>query len=270
MAVAFGSNTAASGNTGTAQNPTFALTVAGTNPVITVKVGLDSTTATVTSVGWSGTSNSTGETKNVRNGTAFASHSFIAGPSAGAGTVTVNKSAAGVAHQIDPSCFTGAHQTAPCASADAVTSVSSVTPETLTPNNLTANDASDGMSVNTIADNAISVTPNQRYLDTSTSVNLMTGDATGTTGVTFTYQSGTGTDAKIAVRIKVFVASGVIPSTGAYQQEQSSTDRYLLEDGSGVYLIEPWGQTGVFLPPFFPGDLSGLGTPGRFFKDRLG
>ncbi len=64
--------------------------------------------------------------------------------------------------------------------------------------------------------------------------------------------------------------AGVIASSGAYAQESSTSDRYQLEDGSGVYLIEPFGGTGVFLPPFFPGDLTGIGTPGRYFKDRLG
>lgn len=63
-------------------------------------------------------------------------------------------------------------------------------------------------------------------------------------------------------------ASGVIPSTGAYAQELVSTDRYQLEDGSGVYLIEPWGTAAtVNLPGRWYGDLDGLGRWG--FKDRL-
>jgi hypothetical protein len=67
------------------------------------------------------------------------------------------------------------------------------------------------------------------------------------------------------------ISSGVIPSTGAYQMENNTTDRYLLEDGSGVYLIEPWPPVGGgILPPWFYGDLGGIGSPGRFWKDRLG
>lgn len=65
-----------------------------------------------------------------------------------------------------------------------------------------------------------------------------------------------------------FSPSGVIPSTGAYAQEEVSTNRYQLEDGSGVYLIEPWGQVGTtFFPPRLWGDLDGLSR--SFPKDRL-
>lgn len=68
-----------------------------------------------------------------------------------------------------------------------------------------------------------------------------------------------------AVSIKADVST---PSTGAYQQEQNTTDRYLLEDGTGVYLIEPWGQVGTtFFPPRLWGDLDGIGR--AFSRDRL-
>jgi len=90
---------------------------------------------------------------------------------------------------------------------------------------------------------------------------------TGTNTHTFT---GGGDVTEALVGVHVIVPQGAIPSSGAYQQEQSTTDRYLLEDGSGVYLIEPWGSvsSGIF-PPWWYGDLSGIGSPGRFFKDRL-
>lgn len=85
-------------------------------------------------------------------------------------------------------------------------------------------------------------------------------------GATFTAADAT---SRTLTHMALFDEFSGIVSTGAYQQENSTTNRYLLEDSSGVYLIEPWGGTGVFLPPFIQGDYSGIGTPGRFFKDRL-
>jgi hypothetical protein len=58
------------------------------------------------------------------------------------------------------------------------------------------------MGVNTNANNPTGVTPNQRYLDSSTTVNMQTGDNTGTTGITITYDGTGGFKAKVAARIK--------------------------------------------------------------------
>src|SRR3990172_588401 len=105
MSVAFVTNTSALGN---GQNPTFNITVSGSNPVLIVKVGLDSTTAVVSSVttdlGGTGA-----EIKSQRNGggnnNCFVSVWAIPAPAAGATVVTVNKSAASINHQIDVSVF---------------------------------------------------------------------------------------------------------------------------------------------------------------------
>lgn len=112
---------------------------------------------------------------------------------------------------------------------------------------------------------------NQRELGSNLSTNTEDKFVTNTAAQSASFVNGTISN-WVAQCVTFFTAPppGVIPSSGAYQQEQNTTDRYQLEDGSGVYLIEPWGGTGVFLPPFLQGDLSGIGTPGRFFKDRLG
>jgi hypothetical protein len=185
---------------GSAQSPTFNITVSGTNPVLLVDVGLDSTTATVSSVSWSLGSGTPAEVKNVRSGTAFATVFAIPAPVAGAGTVTVNKSTTSINHQIDVACFSGADQTNPCPAGDAV--ADALDGGTLTPAHLAAGDATNGCAVNTIAGNPVGVSPNSRYVNTTTSVNIEAGDATGTTGLTYTTNGGGATVAKVAVRIQ--------------------------------------------------------------------
>jgi len=202
VSVAFVAHTAASGNVGNAQNPTLSLTVSGTNPVIVTDCALDSTTATCTGCSWSLGSGASSEIVNARSSTAYGAIRAIPAPTGGAGTVTINKSAAGVNHQLDASCFSGADQTTPCPVADAQSNTVAATTRTLTPTNLVSGDASHGMAVNTVADNPNSVTTNQRYLDSSTSVNAEIGDSANTTGVTFGHDFGTGNHAYVAVRIQ--------------------------------------------------------------------
>lgn len=223
MAVAFLTNTSALGS---AQNPTFNITVSGTNPVLIIDVGLDSTTETVSSVSWSLGSGTALEIKNVRNSTAFSSVWAIPAPGAGAGTVTVNKSAASINHQIDVQVWTGADQTTPCPTGDAVTSIVHQAATTLTPTNLTANDGTAGNGINTVGDTPTSVTPNQRYLNSTTSVNQETGDATGTTGVTLNYALDIGNLALVAVRIAASAAvSATNPSPSAPSRRMISWSR---------------------------------------------
>jgi hypothetical protein len=198
------------------QNPTISITVSGTNPVLMAGIGLDSATATVSSVSWSLGSGTPLEVKNARSGTAFGSLWAIPAPVAGAGTLTINKSAAAINHQIDALVYSDAHQATPCPAADAVSSVAASASETLTPANLTANDATCGMGVNTVGDNPTGVNPNNRYTNSTTSVNLQTGDNTGTTGVTVTYSPGSGGSyAKIAARI--------VQASGPYTVQQADS-----------------------------------------------
>jgi len=215
LAVAYGgTNISATGN---AQNPTLNITVSGTNPVLVQCVGLDSTTATVTGLSWSLGSGTTVDVRSVRSGTAFCDVWAIPAPSAGAGTVTINKSAASINHQLDVILYTGADQTTPCPSGDAVTSTTTASTQTLTPTNLGASDGSAGNGINTVSNNPNGVTPNQRYLNATTSINMQTGDATGTTGVTLKYNSpdiGAGSVGKVVVRIQVPTGGGGGGPTG--------------------------------------------------------
>lgn len=185
---------------------TIPITVPATNPALVVHVALSDTTATVSSVAWSLGGSAT-QIKNQRFNSSFVSLWALAAPAAGAGTITVTLSAS-VPYQSFATTFTGADQTTPCPVTDAVSSSGSgvgLTTATATPLNLTANDASSGGGANTVVGNPTSVTPNQRYLSSSTAVNLEGGDATGTTGVTFNWDAGGGDKAWAALRI---VAAG--------------------------------------------------------------
>lgn len=60
-----------------------------------------------------------------------------------------------------------------------------------------------------------------------------------------------------------------INGTGYYLQEDG-TSKYQLEDASGFYILESWATSaasGGFVPPFWFGDLDGIGR--RFRSDRL-
>lgn len=186
---------------------TISITVPATSPALVVHVALSSTTATVSSVAWS-LGGSASQITSTRNSDAFISIWCLPAPASGTGTITVTLSAS-VPFQSFATTFTGADQTTPCPLADAVTGVSNVIgSHTLTPTNLTANDATSAAGSNTVAGNPLSVTPNQRYVNSTTAVNLLGGDATGTTGVTLNWDSGGGFGAFAAVRIVAAAASG--------------------------------------------------------------
>jgi hypothetical protein len=182
----------------------IAITVSGSQPVLGVSIGLNQTAGqTVSSITWSrGGSLSACKTfDDALNPTTFGTIWTLAAPAAGAGTLTITYSAS-VDYQADAWVFSGADQTTPCTTGDAVTSQEPAgTSVTLTPANLTASDASTGLATLTLLGNMNGVSPNQRYLDNTTNVNLETGDATGTTGITFSYNSGSILIA-IAVRLK--------------------------------------------------------------------
>jgi hypothetical protein len=85
---------------------------------------------------------------------------------------------------------------------------------------------------------------------------------------TFTAAAAGGTDL-YTTGVMCFTIFGPPPNGGYYLQEDG-TFKFTLEDGSGFYLIESWSTSAVAnFPPFIYGDLNGIGTPGRFFKERL-
>jgi hypothetical protein len=213
MAVAFGTEVHVTPGTGVNTGASPSITTPATNPVVIVNVAIKDFTATVSSLTITGFGGTATEIKNVREGAGggYVSIWKITAPTANtAGTVQANLSAS-VPFQMSVSTFSGADQTDPSPTADAVTSVTATNPETLTPTNLTASDATDGCGGST-ANNPAAMTPNARYTDATTAINVSTGDATGTTGVTIRLDVGTAW-AKVAVRIKA--AADVVLTTDA-------------------------------------------------------
>ena len=209
MAVAFGTIVTALG-TGANTGASPSITTPATNPCVKVSVAVDSTTVTLDSLTITGFGGTASLCKEVRSGTAYCSVWKIVAPTANtAGTVQANFSAS-VNWQLMVETFPGSDQTDPMPTADAVTSVVESISETLTPSNLTANDATSGSAASTVGNNPTGVNPNQRYTDATTSVNAQSGDNTGTTGVTFTWDFATGgfSKVKVAVRVKEAAAGG--------------------------------------------------------------
>ena len=174
----------------------------------------------------------------------------------------LNHSSAAGAHM-----FNGTDQTTPFANVQKASGTSVTASVTLTSIGA-LNSGFDGVAA-TPSTSINTPTQTQSFVDNNPTECVGGSHAAGNASRTFQWTI-TASAPWASIAFEVQAKTGVIPSTGAYQQEQSTTDRYLLEDGSGVYLIEPWGSvsSGIF-PPWWYGDLSGIGSPGRFFKDRL-
>jgi hypothetical protein len=189
------------------------ITVSGTNPVLGLNVVYNNAAGVVSSV----VSNVGGAlTKAIGlygnttdSQAANAEIWSLAAPAAGVHVITVTFDGSYVS-EVDAWVFQGADQTTPCPIADAVSSQANNAALTLTPANLTANDATVACAGGTSGDPS-SVTPNQWTVNTSdTEIELSDGYATGTTGVTLNGNSQWGSDhAAVAVRI---VAAGGAPS----------------------------------------------------------
>lgn len=206
----------ANATTGSSTSPwTISITVSGTNPVLFVGVGLASDTAAVTAVTWSLGSDTPYEVGTIRVGTAYASVWAIPAPGAGAGTITVTNSGAAV-HQGAASVFQGAAQTSAVSSADDIHTDSKTTGTggadvtlTVTPLNLTADDCSFGLSVNTVAGDENGFTTNDRYKNSSTATNLAIGDSSGTTALVAGLRDSVSFNwVAIGVRVVAFGAAG--------------------------------------------------------------
>ena len=204
QAVAFSSVANVTPATGTSF--TITITTPAANPVILVGVALDSATATVSSITSDKTSSSITEVKNVRLTASFASVWVVVAPEASVSTVlTVNLSAS-VAYQGAAETFSGTDQTTPSPTGDAVsgmgTAVSSIT---VTPSNLTANDASFGCGVNTVGGDAAGISTNDRYKNSTTSVNTQIGDSSGATALVANWNFPTGA-VQVAIGVRIVVA----------------------------------------------------------------
>jgi hypothetical protein len=208
MAIAFSTNVSSAAATTT--NIAVNITVSGTNPVLIGKVALDSATATVTSATWSLGSGTALEVKSLRAGIGpLTSIWAVPAPTGGAGSLRLGFSASVPAHS-DTALWTGADQTTPCPTGDAVVTTSNAGTSVLTPTNLTANDGTDCMGANVISGNWNNCTPHQRSIDNASSPGILTGDATGTTGVTMNNDAAMPSNgvAIVAVRIQTPLPSG--------------------------------------------------------------
>jgi hypothetical protein len=180
------------------------------NPVLVVHVAIASATVTVSSVSWDlGSGTTVGVLRAALSGSGAGAIEIwtIPAPVTGAGTITVNLSASAAFHGVSHS-FSGADQTTPASAADNASSqpTGSQTSVTETPANLTANDASSGGGINIVAGNPSSVTPNQTYLNNSGAVNMETGYAIGTGGITFNWDIALTVDA-LGAAIRIIAAS---------------------------------------------------------------
>lgn len=197
---------------------TRTITVSGTNPVLVVHVSANSPAAgfqVATAVDWSlgGSATKMAEKRNTVDGqNAFSQTWVLAAPAAGAGTVSVTFDNSNAARNctITAQVFSGADQTTPTPVGDVIQVDTASDPLTVTPSNLASGDATAACMSNESGNTPTSAGPNQRVLDTNDPFTLV-GDATNTTGVTFT---GDGSSlwknnlAATAVRIVAAAAAG--------------------------------------------------------------
>lgn len=212
MPAAFGTIVNVVPGTGVNTGASPSITTPATNPVVIVKVGLKDAGLTVvvsslTITGFGGTASEVVFVRNAVGGEAVSIWKIVAPTPNTAGTVQANLSSS-EPFQMTVETWSGAHQTDPSPTGDAVTSVDATNPHTLTPTNLTADDASSGAEGNGGAMDLSAVSPTSDYLDNTTAINFGAGHATGTTGVTF---AGTGSNVyvKAAVRIVAAAAAGL-------------------------------------------------------------
>lgn len=221
MAVAFTSDT--DKTPATASSFTYtSFAVSGTNPVILVCIALFSPgtgTFTVSSVVVSAglTAGTPVEVKNIQtsagaNGT-FISIWAIPAPS-GTGTITVTLSGS-TAYQSNAILMSGADQTTPCPAADAASTSGVTNPLSVTPANLTANDAAVGMGGNGNDGDAPTFQQTQTFNNNTTSINAAGGYHLGTGAVSVNWGTASSIDSLVGVRVAAASAgnsSSVSPS----------------------------------------------------------
>lgn len=210
-AVAYGSSAQSVKGTGSSQT-SGNLTISGSNLVIIAQATYSSTSITVSSVTWS--LGGTGvEAKLIRGGLSGGVTTVIwciPAPTGGTGTVEFDLSGSASTWRFSADYFTGADQTTPCPTGDAVTDITATNTYSLTPSNLTANDGTSiagGDSSSSI--NSVSV--NQILIDNTTSVDIGTGYTlgTGASGMTMSDSN----DAHSVVAIRIAAASSAAAAT---------------------------------------------------------
>jgi hypothetical protein len=207
MAVAFSTvrNAVPSTTANLALSTSFTCT--GVDTALLFDISLHSTTVSVTSVTWSAGGTPTRVKRQASSSGAVAEIWGVI-PTNGSGSATAHFSAS-VLCAGSLCLFVNADQTTPFPTADAVSSTSTAASVTLTPANLGANDASNGIAVNVINGNWNTLTTNQRTVDNASDPGHILGDSAGTTAIVITSDSGitTGHAALAAVRIKATAAA---------------------------------------------------------------
>lgn len=189
----------------TASSTTVTVAVSGANPHVSIEIGLVSGSATITSITSDQSTGTIVQTAVSNNSNVKAFIWSVPAPAVATHTFTINFSAS-VNYNVVAKVFSGADQTTPQPSGDAQTSTSNTSAVTLTPTNLTANDATTMVGCND-AGNWSSATPNQRVQDNGSFAGLQSGDSTGTTGTTFAF-SGIGASDIAMVAVRIAAASG--------------------------------------------------------------
>lgn len=222
MAVAFGGTIPTVGATTLATLTSGSWAISGSNLVILVGFTYSSATITTSSVTWSlgGTGVLIKRIAGGPGGSTIAEIWAIPAPTAGTGTVTVTLSGAPPSWTFNADYFTGVDQTTPCPTADAVGDNNVNGSDTLTPANLTANDASWMCSGDANA-NIGSMAPNQTFIINSTGVDLGTGYALGTASVTANFTDSTNAHPNTAARI-VAASAGPIAALVPYMRSPGS------------------------------------------------
>lgn len=186
----------------------ISITVSGSNPVLVVHSAF--TGVTISSVVWSLGSGTSLSIKNiVLTGVGQLESWCVPAPVGGAGTLTVTFSGS-VFYSVDVDLFTGADQTTPCPPMDAgsgggvgVGGMNIL----VTPSNLGTDDATAGVG-GAVASTSLSMTPNS-ITHQGGAIDIDTGYATGTTGITANFSTNVGSNAALGVRI---VAATFVPS----------------------------------------------------------
>lgn len=221
MSVAFESVVNVTPSTGTDTGASPSITTAAIDPVVVVCIdtkALSGETVTgLTITGFGGTAVPVVETD-------LAHIWAIKAPTPNtAGTVQANFSGS-VPYQMAVLAYSGADQSDPCPSADTITHANSTTPaqtaDDFVSANNTADDATVGCGANLNGQDWNPPGQNSRFVNNTTAVNMVVGDAFGTDPVQISTTGGLATD-KVSTRIKA--AGGTTAWDGAATLAGAST-----------------------------------------------
>lgn len=218
MGVAYVSDADSTGPGSTVTSFAFtSYAISGTNPAVAIGIGLSDNTISVSSVVCSAGLTCADQGNGANNGLGVVAQNAagsnntrveiwsLAAPS-GTGTITVTFSGA-VQYQANALLFSGADQATPCPAADATGTTGATNPLSVTPANLTANDAVVGFGANANDGDAPTFQQTQTFNNNTTIINAAGGYHLGTGAVSVSWGSPVAIDVMVAARV-VAAASG--------------------------------------------------------------